>query len=112
MIPEMTDAPLLNKARLAILPAGVRVEIQAGTWLLEAVEQAGVQLGFGCLNGACGTCAVEVVKGASGLDSPSDAELATLERRSFPAGRHRLVCCARILYGEVTIRLAPFASPQ
>lgn len=112
MIPEMTEAHLLNKARLAILPAGVKVEIPAGTWLLEAVEQAGVQPGFGCLNGACGACAVEVVKGASGLDSPSAGELATLQRRSLSADNHRLACCARIRGGEVTIRILPFASPH
>lgn len=47
----------------AVLPRfGLEIEVPAGQSLLEALEQAGVEVMSGCRRGECGLCALEVLE--------------------------------------------------
>lgn len=85
-------------AQITVLPSGKQFEASPSQTLLEAAIMAGVNLPYGCKNGACGSCKAKVLQGqvthgdyqASAL---SDADLAT---------GHALLCCA-YAQGDVTV---------
>lgn len=73
-----------------------------GQALLDAALAQGVDLPHGCRSGACGACAVDVVRGCEALAAPDPIEADTLERYGFPPER-RLACRART-HGALRIR--------
>lgn len=83
-------------------PIGKRVEVAAGASLLEAAQQAGLQLASACGGmGSCGQCRVIVLAGeVSPPDSDETFILTEAERHSG----HRLACRAR-LYSDVKLRV-------
>jgi len=77
-------------------------EVETGTTLLDASEDAGVPLDSDCGGvAACNACRVTVVVGEDGL-SPLDPE----EQHFLDEDDQRLGCQARVL-GNVTVRPAP-----
>lgn len=78
----------------------LKVEGLQGAILLDAAEEAGNFLPFGCRTAKCGVCRVEVVEGT--LTEPGTLESLTLER--FRCSENmRLACQARV-DGPVTVR--------
>ena len=72
-------------------------EVNDGASVIEACEELGVP--FGCTNGVCGTCRVEIVSGSEHLNDQTEAEEAMgLE------GKERLMCQCTIKEGTVEIR--------
>ncbi len=67
----------------------------------EPIKEACKQLGipFGCENGLCGTCYVEVVSGMENLSERTEAE-----QQMGIDEKHRLCCQCRIKKGEVELR--------
>jgi ferredoxin len=94
---------LYGVARITILPQNASAEVEAGTTLLEAGEEAGVEMEAGCFNCSCGTCVVEVVSGMENLDPPTPEELDVLDQWNRDPDKYRLTCCVP-LRGDVTIR--------
>ena len=90
--------------RLTILPANASAEVPAGELLLDAGEQAGVEMEAGCFNCSCGTCVAEVVSGMENLEEPTDEELDVLDQWSKDPEKFRLTCCVRIKNGDVVIK--------
>lgn len=90
--------------RLTVLPANATAEVPPGELLLEAGEQAGVEMEAGCFNCSCGTCVVEVVSGMENLEEPTDEELDVLDQWNKDSATHRLACCVRMKDGDVVIR--------
>ncbi len=81
-----------------IIHAKTKIEkdVPNGEKIKNAVEEMGVL--FGCEDGICGTCMIEVVKGEKNLSELTQAEK-DLERDE----KHRLACQCRIKKGEVAI---------
>ena len=73
------------------------VEVQDGELIRDAAEQLGVP--FGCKNGICGTCMVDVEEGQENL-----SELTPEEEDMGRDREHRLACQAKIKEGTVTIK--------
>jgi ferredoxin len=90
--------------KVTVLPAEASAEVEAGELLLEAGEQAGVEMEAGCFNCSCGTCVVEVVSGMEHLEPPSPEELDVLDQWNRDPEKYRLTCCVKIKSGEVVIR--------
>ncbi len=90
--------------RLTVLPANKSAEVPAGELLIEAGEQAGVEMEAGCFNCSCGTCVAEVVSGMENLEPPTDEELDVLDQWNKDPEKFRLTCCVRIKRGEVVIK--------
>ncbi|MGC8873498.1 MAG: ASKHA domain-containing protein [Chloroflexia bacterium] len=86
--------------RVELEPIGRRVEIPAGSTLLEAAQTAGVELTAVCGGaGTCGRCRVRVVEGP--LSKPTPAEELALTYQELAAG-FRLACQA-VPLGDVRV---------
>lgn len=84
-------------AKLIFVPTDEEKELEEGSSLQEACEEAGVP--FACTEGFCGTCVIEVAEGMENLSE------FTQEERDFlgDPGRERLACQCKIQRGSVKI---------
>lgn len=89
---------------VVLQPAQLSAEIPAGATLLDAGEAAGAEMVAGCLDGTCGTCALEVVSGAENLAAADRREREVLGGWNRNPARYRLACRARVLQGKVVVR--------
>jgi ferredoxin len=92
--------------KVTVLPGNVSAEVDSGELLLQAGEEAGVEMEAGCFNCSCGTCAVEVVSGMENLSEPTPEELEVLDQWNKDPEKVRLTCCVKVLHGEVVIKQA------
>ena len=92
--------------KVTILPGGQTSEVPAETLLLDAGEEAGVEMEAGCFNCSCGTCAVAVDSGMENIEPPTDEELNVLDQWNKDPDKFRLTCCVKILKGDVVMRMA------
>ena len=73
------------------------LEVQDGELIRDTAEQLGVP--FGCKNGICGTCMIDIEEGPENL-----SELTPEEHDMGRDRTHRLACQAKIKEGTVTIK--------
>jgi ferredoxin len=83
-------------AKIVQTKTGQEIEVADGESIKEACERLGVP--FGCQNGLCGTCMIDVDSGEENLSELTDEE-DILERDR----KHRLACQCKIKEGEVGI---------
>ncbi|GAB6040664.1 2Fe-2S iron-sulfur cluster-binding protein [Endothiovibrio diazotrophicus] len=94
----------MPKAKVTFADIGVTVNAPVGIRVIELSEKVGSAIIYGCREGDCGTCLMEVVEGANNLTSPSVLEDKLLREAS--AGRnHRIACQAQVL-GDCTVKPA------
>ncbi|MGC8742785.1 MAG: 2Fe-2S iron-sulfur cluster-binding protein [Verrucomicrobiia bacterium] len=86
------------------MPENKSAEFEAGEFILDASDLAGVTLDSGCMNCSCGSCAVEILSGEENLSDLSEKEREILFKRGKQPGKFRLACCVKILKGEVVVR--------
>ena len=90
-----------------IEPYGVRVEVEPGTTILEALRRGGVEITSLCGGfGLCGKCRVIVTRGADNLSPLSDAEKKHLTSEEVGRG-YRLACQAGLTRGLVVVNIPP-----
>jgi len=90
--------------RVDFEPVGKRVDVPAGTTLLEAARAAGVELASVCGgHGHCGRCRLAVLAGA--VNGPTEADRSFLSASELTAGQ-RLACQAR-LGSDVRVHVPP-----
>ena len=91
-----------NPVRITFQPIGTRVDVSAGSTVLEAGREAGLILVANCGgNGLCGRCRVTVL--GANVPEPTDAEIHALSQEEIKAGQ-RLACRAR-LHGDAGVYL-------
>lgn len=92
---------------LTLMPAGLTLEVAAGTSLLQAILDAGGKLVNPCGGGAkCGGCHVFVTAGRKGLTRVTPAENAKLDTLVGIGSKSRLACQAQFTGTEdVTVEL-------
>ena len=83
-------------AKIVQTETGQEIEVEDDSGLREPCEKLGVP--FGCQNGLCGTCMIDVNYGEDNLSELTEEE-EILERDK----KHRLACQCRIKKGEVGI---------
>ena len=89
-------------------PVGRRIEVQAGLTLLEAAQQAGVDLVAACGGiGICGTCRVRLLEGEAGPLTPSEQEQLDVEQQQSGS---RLACQC-LVRGDLKIEIPPESLP-
>lgn len=79
--------------KVTVKPSGHTFEVAENETILNAALEAGVNLPYGCRDGACGACKGRVLEGQVAYDGPHPAALTENERF---AG-HALFCSARPL---------------
>lgn len=98
--------PAVVEGRKVLVRFGDRApaEVRAGTTVLDAARQAGVDLRSYCGgNCSCGTCRVEIVRGDRNLSRRQGMEEMVLGAEKVARG-DRLACQAQVL-GEVEVRI-------
>ena len=89
--------------KVTFKPAGQSFDVAAGTTILVAAVQNGVQLRHDCTEAICGTDRVKILSGNEQLSEKTDNEELTLEMMN--AGQdERLACVARIV-GDVIVEV-------
>ncbi|KKR09353.1 MAG: ferredoxin [Candidatus Peregrinibacteria bacterium GW2011_GWF2_39_17] len=81
---------------------GQTVEVPKGKNLREVIQENGWPIPFGCENGICGTCLVQIVSGKENLEPIQEAEDQTLKAMGQANGDHRLACQCEVM-GDVVI---------
>ena len=77
------------------------IELPDKSAVIDAAKR--LEVPFGCHEGRCGTCQVEVIAGAENLGPLTEAEQLAAEIGALEPGQRRM-CQASIQNGEVTIR--------
>jgi len=83
-------------AKIKNKKTGKEIEVKDGEDIRDACFELGVP--FGCRNGMCGSCMINVCKGKENLSELTGAEK-VLERDE----KNRLACQTKIKEGNVTI---------
>lgn len=83
-------------AKIINSKTGKSVEVKDDSQIREACDKLGVP--FGCKNGNCGTCMIDVVEGEENL-----SELTQSEHDLKRDKKHRLACQCKIKSGDVVI---------
>ncbi len=86
--------------QVTLQPSGHRFSVADDTTLLEAALDAGINLPYGCKNGACGACKGKVLSGQIDLGGAQENALPAEERVAGMA----LFCCAKPL-SDVTLEV-------
>ena len=80
-----------------IKSSGESRELKEGEHIKEACKELGIP--FGCENGLCGTCYVQIVSGGENLSERTEAEA-----QMGIDEQHRLCCQCKIKKGNVEIK--------
>lgn len=83
--------------KLVIVSTGEEFEVEDGKGIQEVCEEAGVP--FGCSEGICGTCVIEVKEGMENLTPFNKRE----EEFLGTPGSERLACQCKLKKGKVKI---------
>jgi len=78
-----------------------------GGGLARLCDEVDSPVPFHCRRGTCGTCRVEVLKGADELLPPQAGELQLLALLGLSPERHRLACQAQMRPGWASLELRP-----
>lgn len=88
---------------VVISSTGESFQLPNDAHLSDAAELQLAGLTFGCRQGMCGICVIEVLDCMEHLSRPSPKEVDLLEFLGYDAGRNRLACQCRVR-GDITIR--------
>ncbi len=92
-------------ATILFAESGLTVEVADGTRLQDAIDKNRVDIPFGCREGACATCMIEITEGAEALNPVTDNEEMTLMPDELEAGL-RLACQCVVSGGKVGIKVS------
>ena len=86
-------------------PSGKRVQVEAGTTLLDAAREAGLPVASACgAEGLCARCGMTVLEGAEALPPETEAEAdAKARNRIDPAWR---LACRVAIAGDLEVTAA------
>jgi len=86
----------MAKAKITFEDIDQTVNVPAGTRVIEVSEKIGAGIVYGCREGDCGTCMMQVTEGWNNLTDPSVLEEKIL-KENMAGRRDRLACQAQIL---------------
>jgi len=90
-------------AKVTFKDNGDEVEVENGSSLQDVSTKNSWPIAFGCGNGVCGTCMVEVTEGKENVSKIDETENQTLEMMGMTGGNYRLACRCKI-NGDVEIK--------
>jgi len=93
------------RTKVDIINDSLSVNAKVGSTLQEVLEFVGSGLPFGCKDGQCGTCIVEVVQGSEFLSPRTEKEKNVLKNVGESKPHARLACQMHILSENGHIKL-------
>jgi ferredoxin len=93
--------------RVEIANDFLAINVKPGATIQDIIEQAGSGLPFGCRDGECGTCVVEVLQGMEYLSERTAKEEKVLKEveATNPAKNLRLSCQMKVAKPNGHVRL-------
>ncbi len=93
--------------RVEIINDFLAINVKPGSTIQDIVEASGSALPFGCRDGECGTCVVEVVQGMEFLTPKTDNEVKVLKEicSGTCTQNSRLSCQMKIASPNGIVRL-------
>ncbi len=93
--------------RVEIVNDFLAINVKVGSTIQQIVEASGSALPFGCRDGECGTCIVEVVQGMEFLSEKTDKEIKVLKEScaGLCTTNTRLSCQMKIAKPNGVVRL-------
>ena len=91
--------------RVEIINDFLAINVHPGQTIQDIVERAGSALPFGCRDGECGTCIVEVESGMEFLSPVTDKEKKVLQNLGLTTEKTRLSCQMKIAEPNGLVRL-------
>ena len=89
-----------------LMPAGVTLELPAGTTLQQAVLAAGGKFADSCPGAKCGSCHVLLTGGRKGVSKMTPLENSRLDSIIGVSGKSRLACqCTLLGTEDVTVEM-------
>ncbi|HWU31284.1 MAG TPA: 2Fe-2S iron-sulfur cluster-binding protein, partial [Marmoricola sp.] len=79
--------------------SGKRIVVEAGVSIIDALDQAGIQVEFSCREGTCGTCETGVL---GGIPDHRDVVLTDVEKAM---GDCMMICVGRCIEGPLLLDL-------
>jgi 2Fe-2S ferredoxin len=93
-------------SQFTLMPAGITLDVNPGTTLLQAVLAAGGKFSDQCGGAKCGACHVFVTEGRKGVSRMTPVENMRLDSIIGVSGKSRLACQASLLGTEpVTVEM-------
>lgn len=90
--------------KVTFVDEDLEVEVETGSNLKEVAQAEGAEIPFGCEQGVCGTCLVEIVEGEENLADPDDQEKETLQ--AMGAEDNQRLACQCIIEGDIKVKSA------
>lgn len=93
--------------RVEIINDFLAINVKEGSTIQDIVEASGSALPFGCRDGECGTCIVEVEQGMEFLSPVTDKEIKVLKEvcPEIATDKTRLSCQMKIAKSNGVVRL-------
>lgn len=91
--------------RVEIVNDFLAINAKAGSSFQDVAEAAGSSIPFGCRDGECGTCIINVEAGGEFLSPKTEKEIAVLEKLCCTDESTRLTCQMKIEKPNGHIRL-------
>ncbi len=93
--------------RVEIINDFLAINVKMGSTIQDIVEASGSALPFGCRNGECGTCIVEVESGVEFLSPKTEKEFKVIKEICVDtcAPNYRLSCQMKIVKPNGVVRL-------
>ncbi len=93
--------------RVEIINDFLAINVKEGSTIQDIVEASGSALPFGCRDGECGTCVVEVEQGMEFLSDVTDKEVKVLKEvcAGTSTDKSRLSCQMKISRPNGVVRL-------
>ena len=82
---------------------GEEENVENGAELKHVTRDAGWPIAYGCEDGMCGTCVIEITEGQENLSEVQDQENQTLSIMGLEHGQYRL-CCQTKINGNCCIK--------
>ena len=92
----------MPKAKITFSDIEQTVNVPAGTRVIEVSEKIGSGIIYGCREGDCGSCMMEVTSGWNNLTEPSVLEEKVLKDNM--AGRHNRLACQAQIIGDCVVK--------
>lgn len=94
-------------AHITVRPSGHQYLVEGNDSLLQAGLKAGIQLGYGCGNGACGLCKARLVAGELRAQTKGDYRLTERETE-----QGYVLLCTHTAVSDAIIEILEAAGPQ
>jgi len=91
--------------RVEIINDFLAINVKPGKTIQDIVEASGSALPFGCRDGECGTCIVNIESGMEFLSDVTDKEKAVMKMLNETNPKARLSCQMKIVQPNGLVRL-------